>query len=222
MALLEDGTLRAWGNNSEGQTTIPPDLEPVQAIAAGSGHTVALLSNGSVRAWGWNYSGQATIPSDLESIQAIAAGENHTIALTINGVARAWGQNRQGQVSVPTDLGPVHTIGSGDSHTMALSSPPFSIDPETGVVTTSRPLNNESPHYDLRILASDGVNISTNNFMIAIFNHLREIHLLRPTSRFWEHLQLGRASRSENEMDIFENLSKNQSNTFSLVPSGGG
>src|SRR2546421_83518 len=71
LALLSDGTVRAWGDNANGQlgngttnpssTPIPvPGLSSVVAIAASSeGHlSMALRSNGTVLAWGANDSGQ--------------------------------------------------------------------------------------------------------------------------------------------------------------------
>ena len=81
VALLGDGTVRAWGSNSSGQTTIPNGLTGVVAIAAGSNHTVALLGDGTVRAWGSNSSGQTTIPNGLTGVVAIAAGFNQSFAL---------------------------------------------------------------------------------------------------------------------------------------------
>jgi alpha-tubulin suppressor-like RCC1 family protein len=52
VALRTDGTVRAWGYNDFGQTTVPSDLGASMAIAAGAYHTVALRTDGTVRAWG--------------------------------------------------------------------------------------------------------------------------------------------------------------------------
>jgi hypothetical protein len=81
VALLGDGTVRAWGQSGSVTTTIPSGLSGVLAIAAGSNHTVALLGNGRVRAWGQSVFGQTTIPSGLSGVVAIAAGSNQTFAL---------------------------------------------------------------------------------------------------------------------------------------------
>jgi alpha-tubulin suppressor-like RCC1 family protein len=68
-ALLENGTVMAWGNNGAGelgdgtitQRNVPVEvsgLSGVSAIAAGESHTLALLANGTVEAWGYNNYGQ--------------------------------------------------------------------------------------------------------------------------------------------------------------------
>ena len=97
-AQVASGSVKAWGNNNSGQTTIPAgDLGPCTQIAAGNGHTIAIQTNGSVRAWGWNNYGQTTVPADLGPCTKIAAGENHTVAIQTNGSVRAWGLNNYGQ-----------------------------------------------------------------------------------------------------------------------------
>jgi hypothetical protein len=45
VALQRDGAVVAWGYNDSGQTTVPPGLSGVTAIAAGAYHTVALLGS---------------------------------------------------------------------------------------------------------------------------------------------------------------------------------
>jgi tripartite motif-containing protein 71 len=75
LALLKDGTVRAWGNNTFGQlgdgtennSFVPVPvrgLSGVTAIAAGGDHSLALLSDGTVMAWGNNEYGQLGIGND--------------------------------------------------------------------------------------------------------------------------------------------------------------
>ena len=45
----------AWGDNQEGQSTIPSGVSNVVAIAAGNSHSLALSADGRVVAWGRNY-----------------------------------------------------------------------------------------------------------------------------------------------------------------------
>ena len=124
--LRSDGTVWAWGNNSNGQlgnrTTTDSHI-PVQvsglsgmtAIAAGNNFTVALKNDGTVWAWGSNSNGQlgngattdSHIPvlvsgtSGLSNVIAVAAGNNHAVALTNfanGGAVWAWGSNSNGQL----------------------------------------------------------------------------------------------------------------------------
>ena len=90
MALKQDGTVVAWGRDSEGQTKVPAGLSGVVAIAAGGSHTVALKQDGTVVAWGSNKdfegknAGQTTVPAGLSGVVAIAAGRDHTVALKLD------------------------------------------------------------------------------------------------------------------------------------------
>jgi len=67
--LLQDGTVRAWGRNTNGQLgdggttqSLTPvtvaGISAVAQVAAGSQHSLARLSDGTLRAWGYNYQGQ--------------------------------------------------------------------------------------------------------------------------------------------------------------------
>lgn len=124
VALRNDGTVWAWGNNSLGTlgngTTIRHStpqqvsgLNDVVAISSGAFHVVALRSDGTVWAWGDNRHGQLGVNGNTESpaqnatpiqvaglnnVTAIAAGQRYTLALLSDGTLRAWGLNRDGQL----------------------------------------------------------------------------------------------------------------------------
>ena len=122
-ALLEDGTVRAWGSAFNGQlglaTSIPnipetrggtrvlkpqpiPGLAGVKAIAAGGNFALALLENGTVKAWGRNKYGEigdeeissspvpVTVPG-IDTAVAISAGDEYALALLRDGTVRVWG-----------------------------------------------------------------------------------------------------------------------------------
>src|SRR5262249_41763679 len=80
-ALLNNGTVVVWGDNSFGQTNEPPGLSNVVAIAAGDFHTLALRSDGSVVGWGDDSYGQIDVPGSLTIRAAIASGHYHALAL---------------------------------------------------------------------------------------------------------------------------------------------
>ena len=114
--------VRAWGNNSFGQCTVPSEVGDAVAIAAGGAHSIALRADGSVICWGFNDWGQCSVPADLGPTVAIASGNAHNVALRSDGLVRCWGRNDNGQCSVPADLGPATAIAGGSWHSMALSS----------------------------------------------------------------------------------------------------
>jgi hypothetical protein len=120
LALLYDGTVVAWGNNSFGQASPPSNLTNVVAIAAGYLHSAALCSNGTVVAWGDNTFGQTHVPPGLSNVVAIAAGDFHTLALLSNGSVVGWGDDTFGQLDVPSSAADAVGIASGCYHGLAL------------------------------------------------------------------------------------------------------
>jgi hypothetical protein len=81
LALKSDGTVVAWGSNSNGEATVPVGLTNVVSLAAGIFHSLALKADGTVVAWGLDNSGQATVPAGLSNVVTIAAGGYHSLAL---------------------------------------------------------------------------------------------------------------------------------------------
>ncbi len=120
VALSNNGTVVAWGNNNAGQTNVPPGLSNVVAIAAGASHTLALKGDGTVTGWGLNQNGQTTIPNGLSNVVAIAAGNFHSMALQADGTVVAWGLNDVGETNVPRTLTNVIAIAAGQNFSMAL------------------------------------------------------------------------------------------------------
>src|SRR6267378_5876214 len=75
----------AWGDNSQGQTNVPPGLTNVIAISGGGLHNVVLKSDGTVVAWGYNCCGQTNVSTGLSNVIAIAAGGFYSLALKGDG-----------------------------------------------------------------------------------------------------------------------------------------
>jgi hypothetical protein len=120
MALRQDGVVRCWGSNEQGQCSVPVDLGNCVAIGAGAQHAVAVRANGTVRCWGWNNALQCNLPSDLSPAVRAVAGSTFSAALLANGGVRAWGENQYGQCDVPADLGAASGLAAGSSHLAAL------------------------------------------------------------------------------------------------------
>jgi alpha-tubulin suppressor-like RCC1 family protein len=139
VALMNNGTVWAWGSNSYGQLgdgTTTNRFTPVKisgltgitAIAAGETHTVALKNDGTVWAWGDNgygqlgdgtFTSQRLSPvqvSGLTGITAIAAGGIDTVALKNDGTVWAWGDRVMSPVQV-SGLTGITAIAAGGTET---------------------------------------------------------------------------------------------------------
>lgn len=130
LALKTDGSVVAWGGlNTYGQTTVPTDLGPVVAVAAGgdywlndAGHSLALKSDGTVVAWGYAHEGQLAVPEGLNQVIGIATGRVHSLALKSDGSVVAWGYNPFGSVAPPPGLSNVVAIAADGYFSLALKS----------------------------------------------------------------------------------------------------
>lgn len=132
LALLKDGTVRAWGENRWGQvgdgtTTkrdapVPvPGVGKAVAIAAGGGgFSAALLADGTVMTWGNRFGGAlgrtpdndnrpgptpALVPG-VHGVRAIAAGHAHMLALTEASTVVSWGEGSFGSLGRGPNLAP--------------------------------------------------------------------------------------------------------------------
>jgi len=120
-AMGQAGAVVAWGENGNGQCTVPASAQSgVTAIAGGQDHAIA-LKNGVVLVWGWNGNGQNNPPASAQSgVSAIAGGGIHNIALK-NGEVLAWGYNGHGECNIPDSAkSGVSAIAGGYYHTIAL------------------------------------------------------------------------------------------------------
>ena len=142
-AILPDGSLKCWGNNSKGQLgqgdtnhrgdeakELGVHLPQINlgtgrtalSIAPGGAHTCALLDDGSVKCWGDNNSGQLGIQDtsglkiqmgdgtnemgDLSAVELgatairVASGGSHSCAILNNGSVKCWGLNDRGQLGI--------------------------------------------------------------------------------------------------------------------------
>jgi alpha-tubulin suppressor-like RCC1 family protein len=120
LALRNDGTVWAWGENSFGQlgdgtlterdTPVEvPGLSSVTAISAGFEHSLALTNDGVVYAWGRNTFGQlgdgttqqSEVPiavTNLSNLIAVRGGGQFSLALRADGTVWTWGENNEGQL----------------------------------------------------------------------------------------------------------------------------
>ncbi|QDF07716.1 Ig-like domain-containing protein [Myxococcus xanthus] len=122
LVLMEDGTVRAFGNNQNGQlgdgTTVSRDypvvvsgLTDVVKVIGGSMHSAALQRDGTVWVWGRNNYGNLgtgvvdgdshPLPNQVPGVTDvvdIANGRDHILAVHADGTVSAWGLDASGQL----------------------------------------------------------------------------------------------------------------------------
>jgi alpha-tubulin suppressor-like RCC1 family protein len=150
-ALIEDGSVRCWGNNHLGQVsgdakgellgeplppTTVPGLSEVEQLSAGGAHTCAVKS-GKVFCWGSNRAGESTgdatgseqvavsqVVGVSDAIQ-VAAGYVHSCALSSDGSVRCWGDYTSvmplAEVTLIEGVTEAVQIAAGYGHSCALS-----------------------------------------------------------------------------------------------------
>ena len=124
MGIKNNGTLWAWGENTDGQLGLGnyvSQTSPTQVgtdsnwskAACGYGFTIALKSNGTLWAWGNNASGELGLGSTITSTNVptqvgtannwtriAAGGMSSTMALKSTGEVFGWGSNDVGQLGL--------------------------------------------------------------------------------------------------------------------------
>ena len=122
LALREDGTVWAWGDNADGQLGQPASYEPhptpaqvpgltgVVALSPGYHHVLALREDGTVWAWGANYNGQlgdgtqrsrhtpAPMPG-LTDVVSITATQGTSLVARRDGTVWGVGHNDKYQLA---------------------------------------------------------------------------------------------------------------------------
>lgn len=120
LAVREDGTVWAWGQNAYGQLgdgTLVRRNAPVRvqgvsdavAVEAGAEFSLALLADGTVMSWGRSNSGQlgrgdtvtrpvAGVVPGLPPVAELGCGRGHALAVSTTGQLYGWGLDNYGQL----------------------------------------------------------------------------------------------------------------------------
>ncbi len=122
LALLKDGTVYAWGANTYGQSTVPPGLSNVVAVAAERYSSFALRADGVIVCWG--QVGTGVIRRDftengkpIDTLVALASSF-YTLGLKADGSVTDWG----GGASLPAGLTSIAAVAVGGGHCVALKN----------------------------------------------------------------------------------------------------
>lgn len=154
-ALLDNNTVKCWGDNKDGQLGYGDTLQrnkPVTTsvplgqgrsaiqIKAGYKHTCALLDNNSVKCWGTGMLGYGKAETrskphsfaiDLgpgRTATQIATGYYHSCALLDNHTVKCWGSNESGQLG----YGDVTSRGYPDTTSISFGTGMFAVKIEAG------------------------------------------------------------------------------------------
>lgn len=161
LALLKDGTVRAWGMNRWGQvgdgTTVGrnapvpvPGVRNAVAIGAGTRNSAALLADGTVMTWGFGtgflgrpgfkpdaaHPTPALVPG-VGGIRAIAAGLHFMLALTQKDTVVSWGTEIYGEIGHRGSL-PAAVPGLSGVRSVAASEMSFAVLADDTIMTWGR------------------------------------------------------------------------------------
>jgi alpha-tubulin suppressor-like RCC1 family protein len=163
-SILDDGSVRCWGDNQHGQLgdgTRTNSLSPTLAftplgksavsISTGAEHTCAIFDDGTLRCWGSNSYGQIgdgtlierTTPTLVnlgagKSAKSVSLGQTHSCAILIDDSVKCWGSNSNGQ------LGDGSTIDSNIPKSVTLQGGQTAISISSGSYHTCVILENLS------------------------------------------------------------------------------
>lgn len=115
-AVKADGTLWAWGDNSQNQvnsSTTAIFTTPQQVGEVGDMHVLVIKDDYTLWGWGYNLHGELAngtnrnidTPTQIGTAQwqTVAAGFYHSVGVQIDGSVWSWGFNRYGQLGLGDD-----------------------------------------------------------------------------------------------------------------------
>jgi hypothetical protein len=127
VAVLRNGSIRAWGLDDAGQASEPStSVTNAVAAAAGGNHTLILQRDGSLGAYG-TIDGEPVVPPSLRNMRGVAAvgaGKYFCAVLLNNSKVRMWGWNIMDPPVLPSRLraaeGHVVSVSAGSGHALVL------------------------------------------------------------------------------------------------------
>lgn len=126
------GKVTSWGNVNYPGSLVPVDVKNVEAVSAGTAHSLALYTNlnegsGNSRVligWGDNTFGQLDFQkqSRFRNVQQVVASGDASYVLLSDGTVKAWGYASYDATKVPSGLTGVTQIAVSNSLVMAVKN----------------------------------------------------------------------------------------------------
>ncbi len=110
-----DTSVRCWGVNFDGQTSVPDTLVNPRAVSAGGAHSCALDDNGLVC---WGEESAANVPAGIVDPVTVSAGADHTCVIDA-GKVFCWGGGYGADVWIESLIAPT-AVESGNGFSCAL------------------------------------------------------------------------------------------------------
>lgn len=178
VGLKQDGTVVAWGENTNGETAVPPALSGVTKVTAGTNFTLALKSDGTVTGWGQSSLTALTqmpaalsVPGQVKDVEARASGG---LALLTNGTVLSWGAQATSGVGLKYNLPPASLSGKTITKIAAKADYNVAIDSDGGVTvwgTTNAPTDVPSNLNGQDVSSI----VVTNNYAYAVQSKVMQI-----------------------------------------------
>jgi len=121
LAMFRNGRTIAWGDNGQGQTSLPSGLTNVAAVAGGNAHSLILLRDGTVHVAALTNNANRTVPADLAGARPRGGADSDADGWSNEAELRAGSQPLQtasrprkvafadGTLNRTVQEGPLHT-----------------------------------------------------------------------------------------------------------------
>lgn len=124
LALLQDGSVRGWGDNSYGQIDLPTALKGVKSMDARDDNSILIMADGKPLVLGDTANGLHRLPANLPPLQKVVLTTygDAAAALTVSGEVVIWGRGYDStRWKKSGSWGKVTTLAAGYGFVLALN-----------------------------------------------------------------------------------------------------
>lgn len=124
LALLQDGSVRGWGDNSFGQIDLPTALKGVKSLDARDDNSILILADGKPLVLGDTVNGLHRLPANLPTLQKVVLTTYGDAAavVTVTGEVVIWGKGYDStRWKKSGSWSKVSTLAAGNGFVLALN-----------------------------------------------------------------------------------------------------